>query len=60
MSARTSNQEARLATVLDRLRSQGFEPGSVAGWDAEEVDRNYGITFRLGTTIGNLYPAGTK
>jgi hypothetical protein len=47
-------QKARLASLLDALRSKGWEPGQAAGWSAAEVERNYGILLQSDTAWKNL------
>ncbi len=48
------SQKARLASVFEKLRAGGFEPGSVAGWKGEELERNYNLLCRSGTSQKNL------
>lgn len=45
---------AKLGTVVYILRSEGWKPGAVAGWDEEETDRNYQVICSSGTTMKNL------
>jgi hypothetical protein len=39
----SEKRKARLASLLDYLRSRGWEPGQAAGWNPEEVQKNYAI-----------------
>jgi hypothetical protein len=44
------NTKARLASLFATLRSQGWEPGQVAGWEGETLEKNYCILCEAGTT----------
>jgi hypothetical protein len=46
--------KTKLATVLGRVRAQGWEPGRVTGWTAEQVEHSYGALCKSGTTMKNL------
>jgi len=51
---RANAKKARLATVFARLRDRGFEPGSISGWEGDELERSYDILCGSRTTIENL------
>jgi hypothetical protein len=50
----TPRERARLAALFDALRARGWEPGQAAGWEGEELERNYLVLVRSGTTWKNL------
>jgi hypothetical protein len=46
--------KARLASLFDALRSQGWEPGQAADWKGEDLERNYRIMCEARISKKNL------
>lgn len=46
--------KTRLASLLESLRSRGWEPGAVAGWDEADVGRVYGRLIKSQFNGDNL------
>ncbi len=46
--------KAKLVSLFDTLRSNGWEPGDIAGWDDDAVNNNYKIIVDSGTSTKNL------